>query len=136
MKQLLRTLSQNVAPLLTTGTFPPLAFIDDLVLLVDSPVGLQQLINHTAAFLGECIMALNNAKSHTVVLFGHHGNTTAAASTTLNEPIRALKREGFWRFYALKTTALPEPYYHVAFGRMTISELSRVDQMLRATIEQ
>lgn len=42
-------------------------FGDDPLLLVGSPVGLQLLIDHTAAFSCECSVALKNAKSHTVM---------------------------------------------------------------------
>ena len=47
-----------------------MAFTDDLVLLADSSTGLQHLLDHTAGYLKDCGLTLNNTKSHTVAIFG------------------------------------------------------------------
>lgn len=49
-----------------------MAFAADFVFLVDSRVGLQYLIDQTAAFLRKYSMALNNTKSYAIALFDHH----------------------------------------------------------------
>lgn len=55
-----------------------MAFADDLVLLGDLAVG------HTIAFLRKCDMALNKAKCHMLLLFGHRGKTVFNAGATVN----------------------------------------------------
>ena len=178
MDHLLRSLPQECGAIFNNNTIRAMAFADDLVLLADSPTGLQHLLDHTARYLKDCGLMLNNTKSHTVAIYGDSNRRKTvvdarATFTIQGQPVRALSREETWvylgiefsaegrrsrplasqlspllqrltkaplkpqqRIYALKTTALPKIYYHMALGRITISELQRVDKMVRATVRQ
>lgn len=84
MGQLLQTLlPQEYGVTFNNQTIRVIAFADDRVVFVDSAVGLQQLADHTAAFLRDCGMALNNSRSHTAALFGHLGETDDDVSATI-----------------------------------------------------
>lgn len=62
-------------------TTKTVTFDDDLMLLDDSTVGLQHLIDHTRPFLRECGITLNNVKSHTVAFFGYREKIIVGASS-------------------------------------------------------
>lgn len=77
-----------------------MAYTNDLVLLADSEVELQQLIDPAKAFLREWSIALNKAK-----FFGHHGKTIMSTSTTFNtngQSRLALSQEGFWNYLGIE----------------------------------
>lgn len=78
--QLLRTLPQECNATFNKRTICIPDSTDDLVILIDSAVELHLLINHTTVFLHECGMELNSVKSHMVIIFGHHWQTTVGAS--------------------------------------------------------
>ena len=177
MDHLPRSLPQDATPSSITPSSDPWPSLTTF-LLADSPTGLQRLLDHTASYLKDCGLMLNNTKSHTVAIFedSNRRKTVVDARATFTihgQPVRALSREESWiylgiefsaegkrslhlashlrpllqrlskaplkpqqRNYALKTTALPKIDYHMALGRITISELQRVDKMVRATVRQ
>lgn len=61
-----------------------MGFTDDVVLLADTAVNFQHIIDHTIVFLREWAMTLTNAKSHTVAVFGHRDKTAVDACATFN----------------------------------------------------
>ena len=74
-----------------------MAFADDLVLLADSPIGLQHLLDWTSTFLGTCGLLLNTRKCHTVSIVGNGGlrKTVVDANKIFlikGQPLRALSR--------------------------------------------
>ena len=50
-----------------------MAFADDLVLLANSPIGLQHLLDWMSPFLGTYGLLLNTSKSYTVSIVGNGG---------------------------------------------------------------
>ena len=70
MDHLLRSLPQECGAIFNNNAIRAMAFADDLVLLADSLTGLQHLLDHTARYLKDCGMMLNNIKSHTVAIYG------------------------------------------------------------------
>ena len=47
-----------------------MTFADDMNLIAVTPQGLQALIDHSTAYLLQCGMKINQAKSHTVSIVG------------------------------------------------------------------
>ena len=48
-------------------------FADDLVLLADSPIGLQHLLDWTSTLLATCGLLLNTSKCYTLSIVGNGG---------------------------------------------------------------
>ena len=71
--QLLRSLLQECGSTYNGKTVRAMAFVDDLVLLADSPVGLQHLLDWTSTFLETCGLLLNTSKCHTVSIVSNGG---------------------------------------------------------------
>ena len=85
-----------------------MAFTDDLVLLADSSTRLRYLIDHRASFFKNCGLALNNAESYPVSLFGSRAKTVVHAGATLTnqgQRIRALSREDSWTYLEIDFSA-------------------------------
>ena len=96
--QLLRSLPQEYGSTYNRKTVRAMAFADDLVLLADSPIGLQHLLDWTSTFLGTCGLLLNTSKCHTVSMVGNGGlrKTVVDANRIFRikgQPLRALSRE-------------------------------------------
>ena len=96
--QLLRSLPQESGSTYNGKTVRAMAFVDDLVLLTDSPIGLQHLLDWTSTFLGTCGLLLNTSKCHTVSIVGNGGfrKTVVDANRIFRikgQPLRALSRE-------------------------------------------
>ena len=96
--QLLRSLPQEYGSTYNGKIVRARAFADDLVLLADSPIGLQHLLDWTSTFLGTCGLLLNTNKYHTVSIDGNGGlrKTVIDANQIFHinaQPLRALSRE-------------------------------------------
>ena len=93
--QLLRSLPQECGSTYNGKTVRAMAFADDLVLLADSPIGLQHLLDWTSTFLGTCDLLLNTSKCQTVLIVGNGGlrKTVVDANQIFHingQPLRAL----------------------------------------------
>ena len=175
--QLVRSLPQECGSTYNGKTVRTMAFADDLILLADSPIGLQHLLDWTSTFLWTCGL-LNTSKCHTVLIVGNGGlrKTVVDANRIFHikgKPLRALSREDSWKYlgiefspeerrpvrlnnqlspllerltkaplkpqqriFALKAGALPNVYYHMALGRINISDIRKADKMVRAFVRQ
>ena len=84
-----------------------MAFADDPVLLADSPIGLQYLLDWASTFLGTCGLLLNTSKCHTVSIVGNGGlrKTVVDANRIFHiegQPLRALSREDSWKYLGIE----------------------------------
>ena len=84
-----------------------MAFADDLVLLADSPIGLQHLLDWTSTFLGICGLLLNTSKCHKVSIVGNSGlrKTVVDANQIFHikgQPLRALSRKDSWKYLGIE----------------------------------
>ena len=70
---LLRSLPQECGSTYNGKSVRAVAFVDDLILLADLPIGLQHLLDWTSTFLGTCGLLLNTRKYHTVSIAGNGG---------------------------------------------------------------
>ena len=86
-----------------------MAFADDMNLIAETPQGLQALIDHSTAYLLQCGMKINQAKSHTVSIvgLGKEKKTVVNARQTFTIdglPIRALSRADGWTYLGISFT--------------------------------
>ena len=96
--QLLRSLPPECGSTYNGKTARAMALADGLVLLADSPIGLQHLLDWTSTFLGTCGHLLNTSKCHTVSTVGTGSlrKTVVDANWIFHikgQPLRALSRE-------------------------------------------
>ena len=101
--QLLCSLPQECGFTYNGKTVRTMAFADDLVLLADSPIDLQHLLDWTSTFLGTCGLLLKTSKCHTVSIVGNDGlrKTVVDANRIFHfegQPLRAFSREDFWKY--------------------------------------
>ena len=89
--QLLRSLPQECGFTYNGKTVRAMVFADDLVLLADSPIGLQHLLYWTSTFLGTCGLLLNTNECHTVSIVGN-GGLGKLYSTLTGSSISKVKR--------------------------------------------
>lgn len=85
------------------------AFADDLLLFATTPAGLQELIDTTARFLGECGMTINVNKSMTVsIKASAHLKKTAVDENAIfvcdGRRLPALSRSKEWRYLGVMFT--------------------------------
>ena len=86
-----------------------MAFADDLVLLPDSPIGLQHLFDWTSTFLRARGLFLNTSKYHTVSIVGNGGlrKTEVDANRIFHikgQPLRAPYREDSWKYLGIESS--------------------------------
>ncbi|CAB0033470.1 unnamed protein product, partial [Trichogramma brassicae] len=67
---LLRSLPTECGIPFCGRTIRAMAFADDLILLAQTPAGLQKLLDHTASFLAECGLRVNSSKCHSLTIRG------------------------------------------------------------------
>ena len=84
-----------------------MAFADDLVLLADSTIGLQHLLDWTNTFLGTSGLLLNTSKCHTVSIVGNDGlrKTVVDANRIFRikgQSLHALSREDSWKYLGIE----------------------------------
>ena len=84
-----------------------MAFADDLVLLADSPIGLQHLLDWTRIFLGTCGLLLNTSNCHTVSIVDNGGlrKTVVDANWIFHikgQSLRVLSLEDFWKYLGIE----------------------------------
>ena len=70
INRLLRSLPMECGLLFGGGVIRAMAFVNDMNLIAETPQGLQALIYHSTAYLLQCVMKINQAKSHTVLIVG------------------------------------------------------------------
>ena len=110
MDHLLRPLPQECGVIFNNPNVRAMAFADDLVLLADSPTGLQHLLDHTACYLTDCGLMLNNTKSHSVAIFGDSNRRKTvldvrATFTIQGQPVRVISREESWVYLGIEFSA-------------------------------
>ena len=110
MDHLLRSLPQECTAIFNNTIIRAMAFADDLVLLADSPTGLQHLLDDTVGYLKDCGLTLNNTKSHAVAIFGDSNRRKTvvedrATFTIQGQPVRALSREESWVYLGIEFSA-------------------------------
>ena len=65
--QFLRSVPQECGSTYNGKTVRVMAFVDDLVLLADSPIGLQHLLDWMSTFLGTCgLLLMREQVSHSL----------------------------------------------------------------------
>ena len=82
------------------------------------------------------VRALSREETWVYLAEGRRSRPLASQLSPLLQRLTKAPLKPQQRIYALKTTALPKIYYHMALGRITISELQRVNKMVRATVIQ
>ena len=98
--QLLRSLPQECGSTYNGKTVRAMAFADDLVLLVDSPIGLQHLLDWTSNFLRTCGPSLEHEQAS-----GGLRKTVVDAIWIFHikgQPLRALSREDSWKYLGIE----------------------------------
>ena len=105
--QLLRSFPQECSSTYNGKTVRAMAFADDLVLLADSPIGLQHLLDWTSTFVRTCDLLLNTSKCHTISIVGNGGlrKTVIDANRIIRikgQPLRALSREDSWNYLGIE----------------------------------
>ena len=105
--QLLRSHPQECGSTYNGKRVRAMAFADDLVLLADSPIGLQHLHDWTSTFLGTCDLLLNTSKCHKVSIFDNGGlrKTVVDANWIFHikgQPLRALSRKDSWKYLGIE----------------------------------
>ena len=105
--ELLRSLPQECGTTYNGKTVRAMAFADDLVILADSPIGLQHLLDWTSTFLGTCGLLLNTSKCYTVSIVGNGGlrKTVVNANRIFHikgQPLCTLSREDSWKYLGIE----------------------------------
>ncbi|KAL7295026.1 hypothetical protein TKK_0011629 [Trichogramma kaykai] len=107
---LLRSLPTECGVPFCGRTIRAMAFADDLVLLAQTPAGLQKLLDHTASFLDECGLRVNSSKCHSLTIrgFGPAKKTAVDAGQHYcvnGQQIRALTSEDTWTYLGIVFSA-------------------------------
>ncbi|KAL7294948.1 hypothetical protein TKK_0011659 [Trichogramma kaykai] len=107
---LLRSLPSECGIPFCGRTIRAMAFADDLVLLAQTPAGLQKLLDHTASFLAECGLRVNSSKCHSLTIrgLGQAKKTVVDAGQRYcvnGQQIRALTSEDTWTYLGIVFSA-------------------------------
>ncbi|CAB0043079.1 unnamed protein product [Trichogramma brassicae] len=107
---LLRSLPTECGIPFCGRTIRAMAFADDLILLAQTPAGLQKLLDHTASFLAECGLRVNSSKCHSLTIrgLGQAKKTVVSAQQHYcvnGQQIRALTSEDTWTYLGIVFSA-------------------------------
>lgn len=107
--RMLRSLPDEIGARIGDTPINATAFADDLLLFAATPMGLQELIDRSAAYLETCGMSINAAKSLTIsVRANPHLKKTAVDVSSVflcqGQRLPSLRRTDEWRYLGVRFT--------------------------------
>lgn len=107
---MLRSLPDEIGARIGDTPINATAFADDLLLFAATPMGLQELIDRSAAYLETCGMSINAAKSLTIsVRANPHLKKTAVDVSSVflcqGQRLPSLRRTDEWRYLGVRFTS-------------------------------